>query len=225
MTKFIITVLMILGSFNVFLADASEVRVNAGFGGYTSKNVVSIREMKYTNIVPQQYDFSCGAASMATLLKYGYGAEDVKERDVVKEMIEKGNPEQIREKGFSLLDLKKYAERNGYQSMGYKVKPENLTKIKIPVIILLTTRGYKHFVILKGIKDERAYVADSALGNRSMSFQDFVKSWDEVVLVVYKKTDKEISLPLETELKAPKDNIISVLGLGLRNYVRLPGEF
>jgi hypothetical protein len=225
MKKYIISALMTLCCFNVFVADASEVRINAGFGGYTSKNVVSIREMRYKHIVPQQYDFSCGAASMATLLKYGYGVEAVKEQDIVKEMIEKGDPEQIREKGFSLLDLKKYAERKGYQSNGYKVKPENLTKIKIPVIILLTTRGYKHFVILKGIKDGRAYLADSALGNRSVAFQDFVESWDGVVLVVYKKTDKDVSLALDTGLKAPTDNIVKLLGLGLRNYVRLPGEF
>lgn len=190
-----------------------------------SKSVTSMREMKFKNIVPQQYDFSCGAASMATLLKYGYRVEDIKEEDIVKEMIEKGDPDKIKEKGFSLLDLKKLAERKGYQSNGYKVKIENLAKIKIPVIILINTKGYKHFVILKGIKDRRAYLGDPALGNKSISIEDFIESWDEVVLVVYKKTDKGVSLPLDTELRAPTEHLVKILGLGLRNYVRLPGEF
>jgi predicted double-glycine peptidase len=210
---------------NILVAEASEVRINTGFGGYLSKDVVSIKERKFKNIVHQQYDFSCGAASLATLLKYGYKVEGINEADLVKEMIEKGDPKQIREKGFSLLDLKKMAERKGFQSNGYKVKAENLTKLKIPVIILLNTKGYKHFVILKGIKNERAYFADPAFGNRSIPFKDFVESWDEAVLVVYKKTEKGILLEIDTDFQAPTDSVVRLLGLGLRNYVRLPGEF
>jgi len=225
MTKFIIFITIIFACFNVFVADASEVRVNAGFGGYLSKDVVSIKEMRFKNVVHQQYDFSCGAASLATLLKYGYKVEGINEADIVKEMIEKGDPNQIKEKGFSLLDLKKMAERKGFQSNGYKVKAENLIKLKIPVIILMNTRGYKHFVVFKGIKDERIYLADPAYGNRSVPFKEFVGSWDEIVLVVYKKTEKGVLLDIDTELKAPTDNVIRLIGLGLKNYVRLPGEF
>ena len=225
MIRFFIVILGIFLLSNGFIAYASEVRVNAAVGGYMSKSVTSMREMKFKNIVPQQHDFSCGAASMATILKYGYGVDEINEANIVREMIEKGDPEKIKEKGFSLLDLKRYAERNDFQSNGYKVKPENLTKLKIPVIVLMNTRGYKHFVILKGIKNGRAYLADPALGNRSIPFKDFVESWDETVLVVYKKTDKGILLALDTGLKAPTESIVKILGLGLRNYVRLPGEF
>jgi len=224
-TKFIIFITIVFACLNVFVADASEVRVNAGFGGYLSKDVVSIKEMRFKNVVHQQYDFSCGAAALATLLKYGYKVEGINEPDIVKEMIEKGDPNQIKEKGFSLLDLKKMAERKGFQSNGYKVKAENLIKLKIPVILLMNTRGYKHFVVLKGIKDERVYLADPAFGNRSVPFKGFVESWDEVVLVVYKQTEKGVLLDIDTELKAPTDNVIRILGLGLKNYVRLPGEF
>lgn len=225
MTKFIIFIPIIIACVNILIADASEVRINTGFGGYLSKDVVSIKEMKFKNVVHQQYDFSCGAAALATLLKYGYKVEGINEPDIVKEMIEKGDPNQIKEKGFSLLDLKKMAERKGFQSNGYKVKAENLIKLKIPVIILLNTRGYKHFVVLKGIKDERAYFADPAFGNRSIPFKDFTESWDEVVLVVYKKTEKGILLEVHTDFQAPTDSVVRILGLGLRNYVRLPGEF
>ncbi|MFP4904453.1 peptidase C39, partial [Paraburkholderia sp. BR14261] len=33
----------------------------------------SMRDLRYRSIVSQQYDYSCGAAALATLLKYGYG--------------------------------------------------------------------------------------------------------------------------------------------------------
>ena len=204
---------------------STSVMVRTSFGGYVNKKVVSIREMRYKNIVSQKYDFSCGSASLATILKYGYGIEETKEEEIAKDMIEKGDQQKIREKGFSLLDMKKYAERQGFQANGYKVKSENLPKLKIPVIVLLNTRGYKHFVVLKGIKNGRAYFADPALGNRSVPVKEFVESWDGVAFVVFKKTDKEIILPLDTALKAPVNTVIWLKELGMRNYIRLPGEF
>lgn len=227
MTRFLIffTVIFII-HFASGLAFSSTVMVGTNFGGYVSKEVVSIREMKFKNIVPQQYDFSCGAASAATILKYVYGVEDVSEAEITKDMIDKGDQELIRKKGFSLLDLKKYAERRGFQANGYKVKPENLPKLKIPTIVLVTTRkGYTHFVVFKGIKGERAYLADPAVGNKSVSIEDFVKSWDGVVFVVYKKTDRELTLALDTDIRPPIENLLRLKELGMRNYIRLPGEF
>jgi predicted double-glycine peptidase len=203
----------------------TTVMIRTGFGGYITKHVVSVRELRYIDIVPQKYDFSCGSASMATILKYLYDVPDVKEDAIVKEMIEKGDQQKIREKGFSLLDMKKYAERHGFQANGYKVKAENLPKLKIPSIVLISTNGYKHFVILKGIKTGRAYLADPAIGNRSVSFSNFRKQWDGVVFVVYKKTDKELALPLNGVLKPPVDNVLNLQNIGIRNYIRLPGEF
>jgi uncharacterized protein len=203
----------------------TTVMVRTGFGGYITKKVISVRELRYKDMVPQKCDFSCGAAAMATLLKYGYDVGEVKEEEVTKEMIEKGDQKRIREKGFSLLDLKHYAERHGFQANGYKVKAENLPKITIPSIVLLNTKRYQHFVVLKGIVDQRAYFADPALGNRSVPLSDFVESWDGVLFLVYKKTDQELSLPLSETLKPPTQNILNFQELGMTHYIRIPGEF
>jgi predicted double-glycine peptidase len=203
----------------------TSVMVRTSQGGYIRKNVVSVKEMKFKNIVPQKYDFSCGAASLATVFKYVYGIEEMVEEKIAREMIERGDQEKIKEKGFSLLDMKKYAEAQGFQANGYKVKAENLNKLKIPVIILITTRGYKHFVVLKGIKDGRAYLADPALGNRSIPVDQFIESWDGVIFLVYKKTDQPIHLSMDGELKAPRGSVLGILGVGLRYYTPLPGEF
>lgn len=204
---------------------STTVMVRTPFGGYISKEVLSIREMRFKGIIHQRYDFSCGAASMATLLRYVYNVEDISEEKIAEEMIEIGDPELIRKKGFSLLDMKKYAERHGFQANGYKVEAEKLLKIKIPTIILLDTRGYKHFVVLKGMKDGRVYLADPAAGNRSTNFDEFVKSWDGVVFVVYKKTDVSDTLALNEAMKVPVDNVLWINEVGMRNYVPLRGEF
>ncbi|MBI5026962.1 MAG: C39 family peptidase, partial [Nitrospirae bacterium] len=189
-------------------SGATTVMVRTNFGGYLSKKVVSVREMRFKDIVPQQYDFSCGAASMATIFKYLYGVEGVKEEEIVKDMIAKGDQDLIKEKGFSLLDMKKYAERHGFQANGYKVKAENLSKLRIPTIVLMNTRGYTHFVVLKGVKDGRAYLADPAAGNRAVPLEEFMESWDSVVFVVYKKTDRDLTLTLNTAMRPPVSNVL-----------------
>ena len=35
--------------------------------------VQSMQQRRYANLVRQQTDYSCGAASLATILRYGYG--------------------------------------------------------------------------------------------------------------------------------------------------------
>ena len=79
---------------------------------------------------------------------------------------------------FSLLELKRYVDSKGYLSGGYKVPVNKLSKLKIPSIVLLDIGGYKHFVVLKGISEGRALIADPALGNKSMAIDEFDKAWN-----------------------------------------------
>jgi predicted double-glycine peptidase len=203
----------------------TTMMVRTPFGGYISKKVVSMKQMKFKNIIPQRYDFSCGSASMATILRYLYNDKNISEGKIAEEMIEIGDPKLIREKGFSLLDMKRYAEKHGFKANGYKVEAEKISKLKIPTIILLNTRGYKHFVVLKGVQDGRVYLADPSAGNRSITFDDFAKSWDGVVFVVYKKTEEIGTLKLNEAIEVPTDNVLWLSEIGMRNFVSLPGEF
>jgi predicted double-glycine peptidase len=203
----------------------TTMMVRTPFGGYISKKVVSLKQMKFKNIIPQRYDFSCGSASMATIFRYVYNVGNISEEKIAEEMIEIGDPELIRKKGFSLLDMKKYAEKHGFKANGYKVEAEKISKLKIPTIILLDTRGYKHFVVLKGVKEGRVYLADPAAGNRSTTFDEFVKSWDGIVFVVYKKTEEIGTLKLNEAIEVPTDNVLWLSEIGMRNFVSLPGEF
>ena len=85
----------------------------------------------------------------------------------------------------------------------------------------MNTRGYKHFVVFKGIKDERIYLADPAYGNRSVPFKEFVGSW-MIRPCGVKKTEKGVLLDIDTELKAPTDNVIRLMA-STKKYVRLGG--
>lgn len=152
-------------------------------GGIINKSVVSMREARYTHIVQQQTDFSCGAAAVSTILKYAY-ARDVTEPEVVAGMLQVSDPVLARERGFSLLDIKRYLEVVGLRGRGYKITYNDLVQVKIPAIILLDMKGYKHFVVLKDATDNFVYLADPALGNKRMKKSEFIQSWNGVVFAV-----------------------------------------
>lgn len=178
------------------VAQAASVRLgNVMSGTLISKKVQSIRERRYENLVEQHTDFSCGAASLATILKYAYQRPEVTENSVLAGMLEVSDPEVVMAQGFSLLDLKNYVETLGYRGRGYEVEPNTLDAISIPVIVLLDLDGYKHFVVMKKASGDRVYVGDPALGNRVMERNDFMAAWNSIIFaVVGEGFDQETAL-------------------------------
>jgi predicted double-glycine peptidase len=154
--------------------------------GPVQVNVRSMRALRYVDMVRQHTDFSCGAASLATILKYAYG-RNVTEAQVIAGLFKVSDPKVVRTKGFSLLDLKDYVETLGYRGRGYKIKPQLLDQIRIPVIVLLDIKGYKHFVVFKKAVGDEIYLGDPALGNRVMSREEFVADWNSIVFAIIGK--------------------------------------
>jgi predicted double-glycine peptidase len=154
--------------------------------GMVKKNFLSMREMRYVNMVPQETDFSCGAAALATILKHAYGQE-ITEHRVIEDMMKVSDQELVREQGFSMLDMKRYVEAIGMRGRGYNVQPEALEKLQVPVVVLLDIRGYKHFVVLKKTVVDRVYIGDPALGNRVMDRNDFVAGWNGIAFAIIGK--------------------------------------
>lgn len=186
--KLVKTTLLLLSASSLWLSMSVGSAANMQFGGVVpgtmiSKNIISMRERHFIDMVPQQTDFSCGAAALATILNYAYGF-DFTEADVIAGMLKVSNPELVQTKGFSLLDIKHYVETLGLRGRGYTVNPEILDRIKIPTIVLLDIRGYKHFVVLKKATPKKVYIADPALGNRVMDRQDFEDGWNKVTFAV-----------------------------------------
>lgn len=145
--------------------------------------VRSWNERKFDNVVRQRADFSCGAAAMATVFNYGFGYETT-EQQVLVNMLKIADPDIVREKGFSLLDMKTYAQELGMQAEGYQVEYDKLLDLRVPMIALIDLRGYKHFVVLRAAFDDKIAVADPALGNRMMTREAFEEAWNSVIFIV-----------------------------------------
>ena len=139
--------------------------------------------MKFDNLVRQQTDFSCGAAVLTTIFNYAFGYHAT-ERQILVNMLKSADPDVVRDKGFSLLDMKNYVREVGLRGEGYKVDYDAIAKLRVPAITLLNIRGYKHFVIIRKATLEEVSIADPALGNRVMGRAAFNQAWNGVLFVV-----------------------------------------
>ncbi|MBI3127151.1 MAG: C39 family peptidase [Candidatus Tectomicrobia bacterium] len=195
--------------------EASVVAIPGAGGGIRLNNihVKTLVDMRFKQIVRQQYDVSCGAAAVATLLKHYFGREQATEEDVLRSMIKIGDQEKIQRFGFSLLEMKKYTEMLGYTSRGFRLKNiDVLTRLKVPVITLTNVRGYAHFVVVKGVRGNRAYIADPAFGNRAVPLDEFEASWNQVILIVIgNSVTADNTFELQDAVKTENSTLASIL--------------
>lgn len=170
-------------------AQAGTVQIPVQAGGPFNVPIVSMKEERYRSTIRQQYDFSCGSAALSTLLTYHYNYP-VSEQAVFEEMFRNGNRERIQRLGFSLLDIKRYLEHHGFQAGGYEAPLEKLEAAKIPAIVLLNERGYNHFVVVKGIRNDRVLIGDPAGGTRTLTRPAFDVAWaNRILFVINNKTE------------------------------------
>jgi predicted double-glycine peptidase len=139
--------------------------------------VRSLLEMRRDRMVVQEFDLSCGAAALATLLNYQHG-DPIGEREIALGLIGQEryleNPELVRIRhGFSLLDIKTFVESRGYTGIGFGgLELEDLER-KAPIMVPIRTSGYNHFVVFRGVFGNRVLLADPAFGNRTMTIGRF----------------------------------------------------
>lgn len=165
---------------------AGEVRFTGILpnGALFSTQVESMREARFRHLVRQHTDYSCGAASLATILKYAYQLE-ADETTVIEGMMTVADPEVVQERGFSLLDIKRYVESIGLRGRGYRVDIDRLRSLRVPALVLMDVKGFRHFVVLKQVSGDMVEVGDPILGNRSVPLPEFLASWpSQAVFIV-----------------------------------------
>lgn len=141
--------------------------------------IESFEDRRFATVVRQRYDFSCGSAALATLLRFHYGRGEAEET-AFRGMWAKGDREQIRRLGFSLLDMKRYLESIGLKADGYQVSLDEVAKAGVPGIALINLKGYRHFVVVKGVVNGEILVGDPSLGLRTMPAAEFKAAWNGV---------------------------------------------
>jgi hypothetical protein len=158
--------------------------------------VWSFKEIKERQIVMQKYDYSCGAAVLATIAKYYWDDRKANEAtflDLLPKL--KLNEEQLKdriENGLTLTDLRDLTNLAGYQATMAKVKFEELAQGKVPVVVGITVRKHEHFAVFRGADERYAYLADPIRGNLRTPICDFIDQWQKNAILVIAKPNTPV---------------------------------
>lgn len=146
--------------------------------------VRSLLELRHDGVIIQEWDSSCGAAALATVLTFGF-KDAVSERQVAQAMLRRTDPLRVKVRGgFSLLDMKRFAESRGYQAEGFRsLSFEELLTLR-NAIVPIDVHDDPHFVVVRGMRDGRVQLADPAFGNRSMDVERFREAWKDGIAFV-----------------------------------------
>lgn len=178
-----VVILSLLFSLPWPTAYAGSVQI-PGIGGDITVAVTSFQEQRFSTILRQEYDFSCGSAALASLLSFHYG-QRVTEQAVFGAMLENADKDKVRQEGFSMLDMKRYLETQGYKADGFRLSLSGLRQqVGLPLIVLMDVDGFRHFVVVKGISDQEVLVGDPARGLKVYSRDAFVRQWDGIAFAI-----------------------------------------
>ncbi len=131
--------------------------------------VKSWKALRDRQVVKQDQDYSCGAASLATLLNGFYG-QKLTEEELLKAM-DKGDARA------SFDDMVRALPKFGFKAQGFAASWEQLAQLKMPVVVYIKVRKDDHFSVLRGISGDTVWLADPSLGNRTYSRAQFLDMW------------------------------------------------
>jgi predicted double-glycine peptidase len=171
----------------VFVALAGGAACSGASGARGQKFVRSLQEIRHDRVVLQKWDLSCGSAALSTLLTFDVD-DPVAEEEIIATILRRTDPVKIRaRKGFSLLDLKRFAVSRGHEADGYgKLDMKQLAQLG-PAIVPTVIGGNDHFVVFRGVEAGHVLLADPGFGNRSMTIDQFESVWPRRIAFVVKR--------------------------------------
>jgi len=167
------TVLLILMSLAINTANAANVMLtNNAYG--TEVSVKSWKELRDQHIVKQDLDYSCGAASAATILNGFYGLNVTE-----KELLDLIKHEHGDDGAASFQDLAEAVNDYGMKGMGLALGFEELKKLKVPAIAYMKYRDNDHFSVIRGVSENgTVLLGDPSWGNRKFTQHQFLSMWE-----------------------------------------------
>jgi len=152
----------------------------------------------------------CGAASLAMILAY-FGKwvplETLRE--------ECG----ISRDGSKAGNILKAARKYGLEASGFKKEVAGLQDLDLPMIIFW---NFAHFLVLEGIKNNRVYLNDPSVGPRTVTLDEFSRSFTGIALT-FQKTEEfrkggekhGFLKSIITRLKGCKTGVVFIAAAGL----------
>lgn len=162
---------------------------------------------RYANVVRQVLEFSCGSASLATLLTF-FLARPTTEMEVITLLRQRYPAEadwrRKQEVGFSFEDIIFAAEHLGFAAQAARIEVPQLPQITGPVIVHLTKGTWEHFSVLRVARDGFYYIADPIQGQVTMLEHEFRREFTGAVLAVWRRGGR---VPMTSPLQAVRDGV------------------
>ncbi len=200
----------------VFISEPIDSRVNSHYVEYERPVVVQpLSVTNFNGVVRQAFDYSCGSAALTTLLN-GYLDRNFGEREIMQGLLRFGETNRIvARRGFSLLDMKRLVTALGYKSGGFRGTFEDLRGLTQPALVPIHYSGFKHFVVVKKVQDQRVFIADPALGNISFPQARFKDVWDgNVMFLIFPSTPTVNHLQVsDQDLRYFTDDMVNLIAL------------
>ena len=197
----------------VSLASACAQRCPDAAGASGIKPIRTLKEIRGEGVVRQRWDISCGAAALSTLLTYDF-KDNTPESAIVVWILHRTDAKRVRARGgFSLLDLKRFAQARGYQAEGYSdMSLSELASQPSSVIVPIRLKGFDHFVVVKGIVGSRVLLADPGFGNVTMKVNRFQQIWKNGIAFIVQPPDERMQAPKSISMSAkiiPDESLIA----------------
>ncbi|MEQ1487672.1 MAG: C39 family peptidase [Methylotenera sp.] len=130
----------------------------------------SWKTMRDAHVVKQNFDYSCGAASLATILNEFYGLS-LTEKQILMDMNKQDYMANFE-------DMARVTNSYGFKAGGIALGYEQLAKLTVPVVVYLRYKNQDHFSVLRGISEMHVQLADPSWGNRIFSKEQFLAMWE-----------------------------------------------
>jgi predicted double-glycine peptidase len=154
--------------------------------------VTPFSTLKLKGTVLQNYEESCGAAALATIINlYGQQIDE-------KQVVDKASSTDM----LSFAQMARIAKEFGYNASGYKIDTNTFESLKVPVITRIDNReNYAHFVVVMNHTGDFVSIFDPSFGYYVQSKKEFFKWWNEetygyILVVMPEKIASFPAIPL-----------------------------
>lgn len=172
--------------------------------------VKSYQEIKNEKVVRQNYEESCGAASLATLINI-LDDSNLTELDLLKAM----SGQQLYTDMVSFADLNDAVKKLGFQSKSYKIDRKILESImSVPILVKIEDDPrFPHFVVIINHKGNYLQIFDPSYGEYISSKREFYSVWDR-----FKKGGFALIINPKKQLKDYKLNLPKSLNFEIEPF-------
>src|ERR1700726_3026771 len=74
------------------------------------------------------------------------------------------------------MERKFFRACGGSEPRAVRASLDTLAKVGVPGIALISDHGYRHFVVVKGLNEDRVLIGDPALGARILTRREFERA-------------------------------------------------